>query len=145
MLDLKALLAKILMFCSKIGTRITVQGSSSTSSVSNSAGAYVTIGSISLPAGVWIVNLRARFVPASGTTGNTYPVIYWTSSSTGEGWHQRMMVQSTTNAAISMMAIAAPTNTTQNTTYYLRGHSNNAGSWIRQNNAQFCIDAIRIK
>ena len=126
---------------SQIGSRITVSGSSSTSNVSQSASAYTTIGSIQLPAGLWVVTMRARFAPASGTTGNSYQAIYFTSSSTGEGWHVRAMTNGVTNSALMETNFANPSSTT---TYYLRGHSTVAGSWQKQNNAQFVMDAIRI-
>ena len=129
---------------SEVGDRITVTGSATTSNVPQSANAYVTIGSINLPAGMWVVVLRARFVPASGTTGNSYPAIYFTTSSTGEGWHSRTMVASTTNAQLTMTSFANPSDTTQDTPYYLRGYSNTAGTWYRQNSAQFTIDAVRL-
>ena len=125
---------------SEVGTRITVSGSSSMSNVSQTADAYPTIGTISLPAGTWIVVCRGNFAP-SASTGNNYPAIYVTSSSSGTGWHSRGFTQGATNARLTMTIILSPTATT---TYYLKGYSNTAGSWTRQNAVQFTIDAVRL-
>ena len=139
-LSVKTTLAKILNFIQTIGGRVVVEGSSSTSAVSNAAGATVTIGSISLTPGRWIVICRARFEPTA--SGNNYSAIYFTSDSTLTGWHDRRYSETTYQLQHSTVLAVAPTATT---TYYLRGTCNNAGKWLRTSNSAYTIDATRIR
>lgn len=138
MLDLKALLAKILNHINRVGTRRLVEGSSSTADVPVSAGGWVTIGTISLSAGTWIVNCRARYTP--NASGNNYSAVCLGGSS-GEGWYDRRYSASTYQIQHSFVHIVQPTTTT---TFYLRGTANNAGKFNRTNGAMYAIDAVRI-
>lgn len=129
---------------SNIGEVISIGGSSSMTNVSQTANAYVTVGETptELPVGLWIVVARGRFVPASGTSGNSFPALYLTTNSVGEGWHQRTLTTGTTNAAITTMQVFDITSPIK---VYLRGNCNTAGTWNKQNSAQFAITAVRIK
>ena len=121
---------------SAIGTRVLVEGSSSTADVSVSAGGWVTIGTISLSAGTWIVNCRARYTP--NASGNNYSAVCLGVSS-AEGWYDRRY--SAYQIQHTFVQILQPTATT---TYYLRGNANNAGKFNRNNGAAYAIDAVRI-
>ena len=118
--------------------RVVVEGTDSMSAVSCSAGGWVTIGSITLAAGTWIVNCRARFTPTA--SGTNYSAVCL-GTSTAQGWYDRRYSESTYQIQHSFVQIVHPT---ESTTYYLRGNCNNAGKFERSNGAAYSIDAIRI-
>ncbi len=118
-------------------SRIIVEGTDSMNAVSCSAGGWATIGSITLTAGTWVVNCRARFTPTA--SGTNYSAVCF-GSSTGQGWYDRRYSESAYQIQHSFVQIVS----TSGGTYYLRGTCNNAGKFERSNGAAYSIDAVRI-
>ena len=139
-LNVKKTLAKLLVKADAVGKRVTVNGSSSMSNISQPADSYVNIGSITLTPGTWVVVYRGRYVP--NASGNHYSAIYFSSTSAGAGWHDRRYSGTTYNMAHVATCIVQPT---VNTTYYLIGNASAAGVWNRESQSAFLIDAVRIK
>lgn len=125
---------------SVIGQVVSVSGSAEMSDVSATADSYVDVGSITLDKGVWIVVCRARFVPSA--SGDHYTSLCLSTVSQMAAWYDRRYSQSTYNSQHNITVIARPS--ADNTTYYMVGGTNAAGTWYRQNASSFSIMAVRI-
>lgn len=116
-------------------------GTDYTTDLSSGTSTWKTIASITLPSGLWIVQFRARFTPTS--SGNHRSFCGLTTDSTGEAWGDSRWASGThpnQHNSIEMY-------TTWNygtSTYYLRGTSDVAGSWIRTDSNSLIIRAAKL-
>lgn len=126
-----------------IGSRIMKAGGTDyTTDLSTAADTVKNIASISLPPGMWIIIVRARFTPTS--SGNHYSTVGLTQLSAEQVIEDRRYGTSTYSNQHNLSKTYDFTDKTANTTVYLTGDSNVAGKWIRSGATAFNISAVRI-
>ena len=126
---------------SPIGTVITKSGGTDwTTNVSTGTTDYKAIGSITLPAGVWVVTCRCRHDPKN--SGNHMSYANFSTKSANAALQDARAGFTTANNQHNFTTIVE---VESQTTFYLNGRSSQEGSWIRTNATAHQIKAVRIR
>ena len=126
---------------SPIGTVITKSGGTDwTTNVSSGTTNYKAIGSITLPAGVWVVTCRCRHDPKN--SGNHMSYANFSTESANAALQDSRAGFTTLNNQHNFTTIVE---VESQTTFYLNGRSSQEGSWIRTNATAHQIKAVRIR
>lgn len=126
-----------------IGYTITrIGGTNYTTDLSSGTNTIKDVATISLPPGLWLVMINARFTPTNSGTHITSMAL--TENSESAAVHDRRYGSTTYYNQHNFTTLVDLRDKSAGTTMYLTGQSTLAGSWNRKSSAQLSIKAIQM-